>query len=95
METNVTNKDIITYQSKDGEISFDVNILGETVWLTQKQMTKLFKKDIRTINEHILNIFKEGELERISTIRKFQIIQKEGSKNVLIGNSFKCLQQKY
>jgi len=46
---------------------------NETVWLTQKQMAELFQKDLRTINEHIQNIFDEGELSPDSVIRKFRI----------------------
>ena len=76
------NNQIIIYQSKDGQISFNVNVFEETVWLTQKQMAELFDKDLRTINEHIINIFNEGELERYSTIRKFRIVQKEGIREV-------------
>ena len=45
-------------------------------------MSELFQKDIRTINEHIQNIYTEGELESESTIRKFRIVQTEGSRKV-------------
>jgi prophage maintenance system killer protein len=50
----------------------------ETVWLTQKQMAELFSKDVRTVNEHINNIFKEGELIENSVIRKFRITAADG-----------------
>ena len=43
----------------------------ETVWLTQDQMAELFEKSKYTINEHIKNIYKEGELEEVSTLTKF------------------------
>jgi death-on-curing family protein len=59
-----------------------VRLEEETVWLTQKQMALLFDKDVRTINEHIKNIYKERELDEISTIRKFRIVQKEGKRQV-------------
>ncbi len=75
-------KDIITYQSDDGRISFNVNVFEEDVWLTQKQMADLFDKAIPTINEHINHCYKEGEVDR-STIRKFQIVQKEGNREVI------------
>ena len=48
---------------KDQNVKLEVSIKDETVWLTQKQMSQLFNKDQNTINEHINNIFKEGELD--------------------------------
>ena len=65
--------DILLYQTEDGQTRVEVHLDGETVWLTQKQMAELFQKDIRTINEHIGNIFEEGELKPDSVIRKFRI----------------------
>ena len=61
------------YTAPDGQIRLDVHLLEETVWLTQKQMSDLFDKNIRTISEHIQNIFKEAELEENSVIRNFRI----------------------
>jgi hypothetical protein len=55
-----------------------VRVENETIWLTQKQMSLLFDKNIRTINEHIKNVFNEKELEDISVIRKFRITAKDG-----------------
>jgi hypothetical protein len=82
--TNPQNKgEIILYQSEDGSTKLEVALQNETVWLTQTQMAKLFTKDVRTINEHIQNIFSEGELETDSTIRKFRIVRKEGNREVL------------
>ena len=68
---------VILYKAPDGAFSLDVKLQGETVWLTQKQMADLFQKDTRTINEHILNVFKEKELHRDSVIRKFRITAAE------------------
>ncbi|MCX5702972.1 MAG: hypothetical protein NT066_00510 [Candidatus Omnitrophica bacterium] len=65
--------EIVIYQTKDRKVQLEVKLKQETVWLTQKQMSKLFEKDIRTINEHIHNIFKEKELEKNSVIRNFRI----------------------
>ena len=59
-----------------------VQLEGETVWLTQRQMSELFGKDVRTINEHVGNVYSEGELEREPTIRKFRIVRQEGSRQV-------------
>jgi hypothetical protein len=52
--------------------------MDETVWLTQKMMAELFQKDIRTINEHLQNIFKERELDEASVVRKFRITAADG-----------------
>ena len=58
--------EIILFENQD--VKLEVNLKEETVWLTQKQMAELFDKDQNTINDHINNIFKEGELdERTST----------------------------
>ena len=62
--------EIIIYKSQDGTIKVDVLFEGKTVWLTMDQMTVLFGKSRSTINEHILNIFKEGELVEEDSVRK-------------------------
>jgi len=69
--------EIVIYKSKEGP-KLEVRLEEETVWLTQKQMALLYDKGVSTINEHIKNIYKEGELEEKSTIRKFRIVQNEG-----------------
>jgi hypothetical protein len=75
--TNLPEKshqsEIILYQTEDGKTRVQVRLEDETVWLTQKLMADLFQKDVRTINEHIRNIFEEGELYPDSVIRKFRI----------------------
>ena len=62
--------EIVIYKSQDGTIKVDVLFEGKTVWLTMDQMTVLFGKSRSTINEHILNIFKEGELVEEDSMRK-------------------------
>lgn len=76
------NSDILIYQNQDGNIKIDVRLEEETVWLTQAQMGQLFGKDKRTISEHLGNVFQEGELDKSSTVRKFRIVQLEGSREV-------------
>mgnify|MGYP001304263771 FL=1 len=66
---------IAIYQSADGMVQLEVSLDQDTVWLTQRQLSTLFDKDVRTINEHIRNIFAEQELEIEATIRKFRIVQ--------------------
>lgn len=74
--------EVVLYQSEDKQIQIEVQFDRETVWLTQKQMAKLFGKNIMTINEHIKNTYQEGELDESPTIRKFLIVQKEGKRSV-------------
>ena len=76
------NQNISIYESHDGQISFNVNVFEESVWLTQKQMTQLFDKSQRTISEHINNIYAEGELDKNSTYRNFRLVQKEANRMV-------------
>lgn len=70
------------YQTEDGKTRIQVKFEHENVWLSQRLMSDLFQKDIRTINEHIQNIYDEHELETDATIRKFRIVQQEGQRNV-------------
>jgi hypothetical protein len=58
----VNNSEMLIYQAPDGTIRIDVQLEGETVWLTQDHMAQLFGKAKSTINEHIRNIFAESEL---------------------------------
>ena len=64
--------DVVIYQADDGHAGLQVQLDQDTVWLTQRQMAELFDKDVRTVNEHLKNIFKEGELEESSVVRKFR-----------------------
>ena len=64
------NSEILIYQNTGGRIKLDVMLDQETVWLTIAQMAELFQKSRSTINEHILNIYKEGELEKEASLRK-------------------------
>jgi len=69
--------EIVIYKAKGGPL-IDVRLKEETAWLTQKQMSELFQKDVRTVNEHIKNIFAEGELTTRAVIRKFRITASDG-----------------
>lgn len=60
----------------------DVIYEGETFWLSQKKMAELFGVDVRTVSEHLQNIYKSGELAEEATVRKFRIVQIEGSREV-------------
>ncbi len=63
------------YTAPDGTTRLSVTFEQDTVWLSQKQMAELFGKDVRTVNEHIGNVFNEQELAADSTIQKFRIVQ--------------------
>lgn len=67
------SSEMIIYTTEDGLTKVDVNFDGDTVWLTQDQMAELFQKAKSTINEHISNVYEEGELDKDSTMRKFGI----------------------
>ena len=64
------DKQIMVYEP-DKTSRFEVKTDGETVWLTQDQMCKLFGRERSVISKHIRNIFKEGELDEISVCAKF------------------------
>ena len=74
----IREKEIVLYETNDGKVSFEVNVLDETIWITQEKMSKLFDRGVPTINEHIKNIFKEKELDENSVIRKFRMTASDG-----------------
>lgn len=69
-EIEQNNGEIIIYLSEDGKIRLDVRLENKTVWLTIDQMAELYGKSRSTINEHILNAYKEGEVDAAVTMRK-------------------------
>jgi hypothetical protein len=73
---------IVLYQTEDGRTRIECRFENETIWLTQALIAELFQKDVRTINEHLINVFEEAELTRESTIRKFRIVRREGAREV-------------
>ncbi|MDO8298875.1 virulence RhuM family protein [Lacisediminimonas sp.] len=74
--------EFLIFTSQAGEQSIEARYENETVWLTQKLMAELFAVDVRTVSEHLKNIYESGELGRGSTLRKFRTVQTEGSRNV-------------
>ena len=82
MSTDPQFNDILLYTSPDGAVKIEVIYEGETFWLSQKKISQLFNVSVPTINEHLQNIFQTGELEQVSTIRNFRIVQREGSRDV-------------
>ncbi len=76
------SKSIVIYEIGKGK-KIEVPIEKESVWLTQKQMSELFGKEVNTIIEHIGNIYRERELLRRPTTRKFRVVQLEGKRRII------------
>ena len=80
----ITIKDELTeflfYTSPNGEIKVEAFLHDENIWLTQKRIAELFGVDVRTISEHLQNIFKNGELEENSVIRNFRTTASDNKK---------------
>lgn len=74
--------EILLYQTEDGQTRVECRFAEETLWLSQILLSELFDKDVRTINEHLQNIFSDGELDPAATIRKFRIVRQEGAREV-------------
>jgi len=74
--------EFVFFTSADGQTRVECRFESDTLWLSQAVMAELYDKDIRTINEHLVNIYKEGELAQSATIRKFRIVRLEGSRQV-------------
>lgn len=72
----------LIYRSAEEDVSVNAVIKDETIWLTQKAMAELFDVNVPAISKHLQNIFDEGELERISTVSKMEIVQQEGARSV-------------
>src|SRR3989339_329105 len=79
MKNNQPNNEIIIYQSADGTPNIEARIVDETIWLTQAQMALLFGKGRTTITEHVLNVFKEGELDEKVVCRNFRHTTQHGA----------------
>jgi len=81
-DSNGPQTQFLLYQTEDGRTRIHCRFENETLWLSQKQIAELFQKDVRTINEHVANIFEEGECDAGPTIRNFRIVQSEGVRQV-------------
>jgi hypothetical protein len=74
--------EFLVFTRQTGDKSIEVRYEDETIWLSQRMMAELFDVDVRTINEHLQNLFSSNELDKISTIRNFRIVQTEGKRQV-------------
>lgn len=74
--------EFLIFTSQAGENSIEARYEDETIWLSQKLMATLFEVDVRTINEHLKNIYTQNEQTETATIRKFRIVQTEGKREI-------------
>jgi len=77
-----TTSNFLLYTTPDNEVRLEVFLQDETIWLTQKMMAELFEVDVRTVSEHLRNIYESNELQVDPTVRKFRTVQKEGDREV-------------
>lgn len=82
LEIRNSTAEFLTFLAENKEDGVQVVYKDETIWATQTAMAELFDVSPKTINEHLTNIFNEGELMKEATIRKFQVVQLEGSRKV-------------
>ena len=73
---------IILYQTEDGRMRIECRFEHETLWLTQKLIAELFQIGVNTVNHHLKEIYDEGEIDEVATIRYYRIVQTEGSRQV-------------
>jgi len=72
----------LLYTGDDGDVKLQIFLEDETLWLSQKLIGDLFQVESHTVNYHIKEIYRSGELEEIATARKFRVVQREGSRDV-------------
>ena len=81
-DSTINQGEFVIYQGEDGNTNLEVRFVDENVWMTQAQLVTLFKTSKANISEHIKNIYNEGELDELATVRKFRTVQKEGDREV-------------
>ncbi|MHA3684959.1 virulence RhuM family protein [Leucobacter sp. HY1908] len=74
--------EFLMFTASGGSASIEARYEDDTVWLSQKLMAELFGVDVRTVNEHLRGVYATQELDEEATIRKFRIVQREGSRDV-------------
>ncbi len=76
------SKKVVFYENENGKSSIKINLINNSIWLSQKDMAELFDKSSDTISLHLKNIYASQELDKISTTEKYSTVQKEGSRKV-------------
>ncbi|MBR3288330.1 MAG: virulence RhuM family protein [Lachnospiraceae bacterium] len=83
MENNFEKQaEIVLYHTDNSDISVNVIIKDETIWLTQKAMADVFGCSSDNISLHLKNIYNEGELDKDSTTEESSVVQKEGNRDI-------------
>ena len=77
-----SNSEIVLYQTEDGKTRLEVQFQGETAWLSQAQMAELFQTTVPNVSMHIRNVFAEGELQPVVTVKESLTVRQEGSRSV-------------
>lgn len=80
--TQEPKQELIIYSTDDGHTKVEVRMLGDSVWLSQAQMSELFQTTKQNISAHIQNIFDEAELTEMATVKDFLTVQTEGARQV-------------
>jgi len=70
--------EIIIYKNKENNISLNVRLEDENVWLTQANLVELYQSSKSNVSEHIKHIFEEGELDENSVVRNFRTTASDG-----------------
>ena len=79
-QQNIENKgEIVIYQNKDNNVSLNVRLEDENVWLTQANLVELYQSSKSNVSEHIKHIFEEGELDEKVVVRKFRTTTQHGA----------------
>lgn len=73
----LTDLPMALFTSEDGQIRLQLKLMDESLWLTQRQIADFYEKTSLIINEHLKNIYEDGEIK--STIRKFRTVAREGT----------------
>lgn len=80
--------ELILYRTADDAVRVEVLYESETFWLDQRRMAELFGVDVRTVSEHLRNIYDSGELAEAATLRKIRMVRTEGNREVSRETSF-------
>lgn len=66
----------VLYTTPNGDVNLDILLQDENLWLTQKGISDLFGVSKSTVSHHLSNIYSDGELDKLATVRKFRTVQK-------------------
>ena len=88
MENSSSKGELVIYTSPDGHVSIDARFHDETIWLTQRAMSELFGCSSDNISLHLKNIYKEKELDKVSTTEDFSVVQNEGGRKITRTQTF-------